>query len=235
MMKMKRYALLLAGLMLISLAGCGKQTPPLTVTDNQSSAGISADVPSTAETSDDITAEESAPPAAELELPAITEPNSSQTAEEKTQEMSPKENVVTPPPAQSEYPRKTESPKQTELPEPETPKTTSSQPVQPQTPAPTESEPPIEPPSEESQEPEFDVGYWVSFAKSYAESIGLELDSQAVSCWDNPIIASASSKYLERDLCGMLNKYNRDEDITAVWIWAEPRTASSWDIYIGYA
>ena len=41
--------------------------------------------------------------------------------------------------------------------------------------------------------------------------------------------------HLERDLCGLLNKYSRDADITAVWIWAEPRTESSWDIYIGYA
>lgn len=65
-----------------------------------------------------------------------------------------------------------------------------------------------------------------------AQSIGLELDSEAVSCWDNPIIASANSKYLERDLCGMLDKYSRDVDITAVWIWAEPRTDTSWDIYM---
>lgn len=67
------------------------------------------------------------------------------------------------------------------------------------------------------------------------EKLGLELDSEAVSCWDNPTIASSASRYLERDLCGLLNKYSRDADITAVWIWAEPRTESSWDIYIGYA
>lgn len=90
-------------------------------------------------------------------------------------------------------------------------------------------------PTEPTPEPAFDVGYWVDFAKAYAESVGLELDSEAVSCWDNPTIASSASRYLERDLCGLLNKYSRDADITAVWIWAEPRTESSWDIYIGYA
>ena len=79
------------------------------------------------------------------------------------------------------------------------------------------------------------MGYWVDFAKAYAKSVGLELDSEAVSCWDNPTIASSASRYLERDLCGLLNKYSRDADITAVWIWAESRTESSWDIYIGYA
>lgn len=93
----------------------------------------------------------------------------------------------------------------------------------------------MEPEPTQPAQPEFDVSYWVSYAKSYAQSIGLELDSEAVSCWDNPIIASANSKYLERDLCGMLDKYSRDADITAVWIWAEPRTDASWDIYIGYA
>lgn len=108
----------------------------------------------------------------------------------------------------------------------------------PATEPPTGPEPPVtepvptQPPATES---EFDVGYWVSFAKSYAQSIGLELDSEAVYCWDNPTIASANSKYLERDLTGLLNKYSRDEDITAVWVWASQRTESSWDIYIGYA
>ena len=53
MIKMKRYALLLAGLTLISLAGCGKQEPPLTITDNPSSVGTSADVTSAAEPNKD--------------------------------------------------------------------------------------------------------------------------------------------------------------------------------------
>ena len=97
------------------------------------------------------------------------------------------------------------------------------------------SEPPAPVPTGPAPEPAFDVGYWVDFAKAYAKSVGLELDSEAVSCWDNPTIASSASRYLERDLCGLLNKYSRDADITAVWIWAEPRTESSWDIYIGYA
>lgn len=89
--------------------------------------------------------------------------------------------------------------------------------------------------SEAVPQPEFDINCWITFAKNYAKSIGLILDSEAIWCWDTPIIASADSIYLERDLCGILNKYNQDEDITAVWIWAEQRTESSWNIYIGYA
>ena len=51
-------------------------------------------------------------------------------------------------------------------------------------------------------EPTFDIGYWIGFAKSYAESIGLALDSGAVYCWDNPIAAGVKCKYTERDIRG---------------------------------
>ncbi len=149
------------------------------------------------------------PPATE---PTVTEPSE---AEPTT---APTEPAETQPPA-------TEPPT--------APPATEPPPTDPPVTEPVPTEPtPTEPPA---TEPEFDVGYWVSFAKSYAQSIGLELDSEAVYCWDNPTIASANSKYLERDLTGLLNKYSRDEDITAVWVWASQRTESSWDIYIGYA
>lgn len=36
---------------------------------------------------------------------------------------------------------------------------------------------------------DFDIDYWISFAKDYAQSVGLQLDSEAVYCWDNPIRA----------------------------------------------
>lgn len=124
MIKLKRYALLLAGLMLLSFAGCGTAQTPSTAKDNPSFADTPADVPSATEISDDIIAEESAPPVAEPEQPAITEPVPSQTAEEKTQETAPKENAVTAPPAQSEQPRETQPPRQTETPKPEEPKPT---------------------------------------------------------------------------------------------------------------
>ena len=76
--------------------------------------------------------------------------------------------------------------------------------------------------SEEATEPTkpFDIGIWVSFAQRYAQSIGLNLDSAAVDCWDNPITAGAHCVYLERDICSRLDRYSRDDDITDVWIWA---------------
>ena len=105
---------------------------------------------------------------------------------------------------------------------------------QPTPPATEESTPP-EPPQEEPTEPVFDIDYWISFAKSYAESIGLALDSGAVYCWDNPIAAGVKCKYTERDIRGYLDRYAKDGDITDVWIWYEQSGSGSYEIYIGYA
>lgn len=82
---------------------------------------------------------------------------------------------------------------------------------------------------------EFDINYWIEFAKGYAKSVGLRLESSAVDCWDNPIPANVKCKYLERDIKSRLNLYAKDEDITDVWIWAEKVSDNSYEIYIGYA
>lgn len=88
---------------------------------------------------------------------------------------------------------------------------------------------------EPTQEAAFDIGYWIAFAQQYADNVGLQLDGEAIHCWDNPITAGKHSIYLERDIQSRLNRYSRDEDITAVWVWAQPRDDGSYDLYIGYA
>ena len=103
---------------------------------------------------------------------------------------------------------------------------------------PTEIPEYIETPSESVTEPpkaEFDVNYWISFAWSYALQIGLEIDETAMDCWDNPTTANADCIYLERDLTHRLDRYNRDDDITAVNIWAESLGNGNYLIYIAYA
>ena len=100
---------------------------------------------------------------------------------------------------------------------------------------PTETDTPTEPPTEAPTEPPFDIDVWVDFAREYAVSLGLVLDSTATSCWDNPILASAQSRYLERDLKGVLEDYASAPDISQVWIWPELRPDGRYDIYIGYA
>ena len=90
-------------------------------------------------------------------------------------------------------------------------------------------------PEPDTSQSEFDIQYWITFAKEYAVSVGLILDSNAVDCWDNPISANSQCIYLERDIKSRLNRYAKDEDITDVWIWTEPVGNDSYDIYIGYA
>lgn len=65
--------------------------------------------------------------------------------------------------------------------------------------------------------------------------MGLTLDSSATDCWDNPISAEQGCIYLERDINSRLNRYAKDGEITAVWIWYECVGTSSYLIYIGYA
>ena len=112
---------------------------------------------------------------------------------------------------------------------PEKPEKTESPKEEPSVPAITEPEPTPE------TEPAFDIEHWISYAKSTAVSLGLTLDSSATDCWDNPITAKPTCIYLERDINSRLNRYAKDETITAVWIWYECVGTSSYLIYIGYA
>lgn len=116
--------------------------------------------------------------------------------------------------------------------EPAPPKASEPPPAVPTDPPMQETEPSA---AEEPAEPEFDIQTWIDYAKAYAVSVGLRLESSAVDCWDNPITAGAYSSQLERDIQNRLNRYSRDEDITDVWIWAQERSGGSYDLYIGYA
>lgn len=103
----------------------------------------------------------------------------------------------------------------------------------------TDSEPENETEAESEQEPitnpAFDIEYWISYARDTAAGLGLEFDSTAVDCWDNPITANPDCIYLERDITARLSRYADDEDITAVWIWYENIGTNKYLIYIGYA
>lgn len=177
-----------------------------------------------------------------------TEPTAETTvtetaAPEETTESIPKETetVIETPKEEPPAPLIIEQPEQKSTPE----ITTETITEPPETPIETvkEEEPTklsetVETPSESVTEPpkaEFDVNYWVNFAKAYALQIGLESDETAMDCWDNPTTANADCIYLERDLTHRLDRYNRDDDITAVNIWAESLGNGNYLIYIAYA
>lgn len=158
----------------------------------------------------------------EITASAASEPENSKQFTSSAVENPTPTAETTKPPIKEEQPQETPSPEPT--------------PIEP----PTVSQP--EPPTQEPDEnptpepkPTFDISYWVSYAKDYAESNGLVLNSEAVECWDNPIGAGAHCKYLVRDIKSRLNRYAKDEDITDVWIWAVSTGSETYDIFIGYA
>ena len=175
----------------------------------------------------------------EVDRPQSTESQTDSRAAEFPASVSESDTQTTELPNQADHstavlPQPSEPEKKTDESErrPETAAPTEKE--QPTPPATEESTPP-EPPKEEPTEPVSDIDYWISFAKSYAESIGLTLDSGAVYCWDNPVAAGVKCKYTERDIRGYLDRYAKDGDITDVWIWYEQTGSGSYEIYIGYA
>ena len=129
-----------------------------------------------------------------------------------------------------------EQPEPTEIPKETVPPVTEASEYEEET---VPTEPPgiiQEPdPTEETVAPEFDIDYWISYAKSIAVSKGLVLEPGAKECWDNPITANSNCIYLERDITSRMNRYARDEDTTEVWVWYEKVGEDNYLIYVGYA
>lgn len=218
----KMLAALLAGLITLSLAGCAADK----ANDNTESGAVSTESSITATETD-----KASEPTAESSLPAGTESTAESTAEkEKESSTAPADSgkPETAKPADTESPtvppKQTEPPKVTEPPESK----------------PTESPKSVDPTPTETEKPkpagsQFDINYWIEFARKYAENIGLAINPEAVSCWDNPIIAGPNSKYLERDIKTRMNRYKNVEGFTDIWVWAESDGNGNYRLFIGYA
>lgn len=232
-MKKARIIAVMAAL-IVSLSGCVNTDRPKTIQDSSgietveseayehiepedsSSASVSESKASAADSTAAVKAEtESAQ--AENSQPATEQSPAPGTQPPQTAVLNNTPKAVEPTPE----PKPTPTQQPTPLPAEETPKV-----EQPQETTPTPEEPAV---------PEFNIQTWIDYAKTYAVSVGLRLESSAVDCWDNPITAGAYSTCLERDIAGRLDRYSRDEDITDVWIWAQARSDGSYDLYIGYA
>ncbi len=229
-MKAKIAVLFLIGLLCLTM-GCSN-TSPITKEPAPVSSSESKEVPDQAKPTQ-------ATEKTEAEKLQGTAQEETEPTVEATASISESDTQTTEVPDQADHstavlPQPSEPEKKTDESErrPETAAPTEKE--QPTPPATEESTPP-EPPKEEPTEPVFDISYWISFAKSYAESVGLTLNSEAVYCWDNPIDADAGCIYLERDIQSRLNRYAADADITDVWVWYESVSAGSYLIYIGYA
>ena len=218
----KMLAALLAGLITLSLAGCAADK----ANDNTESGAVSTESSITATETDKASG-----PTAESSLPAGTESTAESTAEKEKKSstaLADSGKPETAKPADTESPtvppKQTEPPKVTEPPESkptESPKSVDPTPTETEKPKPADSQ--------------FDINYWIEFARKYAENIGLAINPEAVSCWDNPIIAGPNSKYLERDIKTRMNRYKNVEGFTDIWVWAESDGNGNYRLFIGYA
>lgn len=224
-----KIAVILLAVFLCLTTGCNNASH-IAETPDPISSSDSNIVPSESETAQ-------AEKKTEVDRPRSTESQTDSRAAENLASVSESDTQTTEVPDQADHSTAV-------LPQPSEPeKKTDESERRPETAAPTEKEQPTplatEGPKPVDQpqptEPAFDISYWIGFAKSYAESVGLALNSEAVYCWDNPIDADAGCIYLERDIQSRLNRYAADADITDVWIWYEPVSAGSYLIYIGYA
>ena len=113
----------------------------------------------------------------------------------------------------------------------------SSQSKEYETPQPTAQNSVSDETSKQTEEikPNIDIDAQVSFAKSYAESIGLTLDSTAIDCWDNPITVSLGKPDATGDIKSRLNRYKNTDGFTSVWVWAVKISDTEYELYIGYA
>ena len=218
---MKKREILIAAIIVLSLAGCKAEK------DNVGSTAVNTEI-SITETASEISetpADASSNKAAEItEKPESSAPtessnrnNPTESATQNNSKPADSENSKTPTEPET---RKTESEKLPAQTEPES--------------KPEEKQKQAESSEPEKQEPEFNIDYYIKSAQEYAVKSGLKLNPQAKYCWDNPIAAGKNCKYTERDIKSYIDRYARLPEITAIWIWAE-ENGKDYEIYIGYA
>lgn len=237
-MKKARIIAVIAAL-IVSLSGCANTDRPQTIQDSSGIETMASETYERTKPEDRSSASVSESKESTADSPATVKAETESAQAENSQpiaEQSPAAQKQSPQTAVPNNTPKPETPKAVE-PTPEPKPTPTQQP----TPSPAEETPKVEQPQEttpapeEPAVPEFNIQTWIDYAKTYAVSVGLRLESSAVDCWDNLITAGAYSTCLERDIAGRLDRYSRDEDITDVWIWAQARSDGSYDLYIGYA
>lgn len=227
----KKWVVCMIACLTILLAGCNGNTAKETAR-NDTDKRISSTAGNTETTTETEKADDTTSDVPETEQPVSNEAVTVPSESEKV--------AVSSMAGKSESAKSNDSTQVTKKPD-STPDTTKEQkqPQQqqqskPETPTVTEEVKPTKPKPTEEVKPSFDVNSYVNYAKSYAQSIGLELDSTATDCWDNPITANAKCTGIKDDILSRLNRYKNVEGFTAVWVWAEKVSDTEYEIYIGY-
>lgn len=223
----KKWMVCMIACLIILLAGCNGNTAKETAR-NDTDKRISSTADNTETTTGTEKAEDTS------DIPETEQPVSSEAATEPNQQE--KSGVSSTAGSRAETAKSYESVQVTKKPDSTQEQEQPQQQPQskPETPTVKEEVKPMQPKPTEEVKPSFDVNSYVNYAKSYAQSIGLELDSTAMDCWDNPITANAKRTGIKDDIQSRLNRYKNVEGFTAVWVWAEKVSDTEYEIYIGY-
>lgn len=223
----KKWMVCMIACLIILLAGCNGNTAKETAR-NDTDKRISSTAGNTETTTGTEKAEDTS------DIPETEQPVSSEAATEPNQQE--KLGVSSTAGSRAETAKSYESVQVTKKPDSTQEQEQPQQQPQskPETPTVKEEVKPMQPKPTEEVKPSFDVNSYVNYAKSYAQSIGLELDSTAMDCWDNPITANAKRTGIKDDIQSRLNRYKNVEGFTAVWVWAEKVSDTEYEIYIGY-
>lgn len=222
----KKWVVCMIACLMILLAGCNGNTAKENAR-NDTDKRISSTAGNTETTTETEKADDTTSDVPETEQPVSSEATTEPSQQEKSD-------------VSSAAGSKTETAKSYEsvqvAKKPDSTKEQKQQPQQskPETPKVTEEVKPTKPKPTEEPKQSFDVNPYVSYARSYAQSIGLELDSTATDCWDNPITANAKRTGIKDDIQSRLNRYKNVEGFTAVCVWAEKVSDTEYEIYIGY-
>lgn len=235
----EKIAVLSAVLLLVTLTGCNnipqkdQEPEPFSFSESSENTSESDTLPAE-EQAQEVEREPEATQSIELAEEKETEAESSNALTVAVDSGKSTEPTTTPKNEQLSVTGGQEA--QNSIPETPTPTPSMTEAADNSTPEPAAPTVTVHPTSKVTpREPDFDIDYWISYAKSYAQSVGLTLNSEAIYCWDNPIAAGTKCKYTERDIIACLNRYAYDEEITDVWIWAEKTGENAYEIYIGYA
>lgn len=80
------------------------------------------------------------------------------------------------------------------------------------------------------------ANYWLSYAKSYAKSIGLTVMSGRDGGWDTPlgVETPSTNTSVKSQIEGRLSKYKK-QGYTEVYLWLDTQLNNCYQLYIGYA
>jgi FtsZ-interacting cell division protein ZipA len=223
----KKWVVCMIACLMILLAGCNGNTAKETAR-NDTDKRISSTAGNTETTTETEKADDTTSVVPETEQPVSSEATTEPSQQEKSS--------VSSSASKSEVTKNNDSVQVTKTPDTtqEQKQSLLQQQSKPETPTVKEEVKPTQPKPTEEVKPSFDVNSYVNYAKSYAQSIGLELNSTATDCWDNPITANAKRTGIKDDIQNRLNRYKNVEGFTAVWVWAEKVSDTEYEIYIGY-